>query len=79
MNHSYDEYVTKHSDTFIRVVLDPEYVTRIQDFVTKLVAAKAEEDHHKRDSRQEVKRFITGFLGEAALEKLFGNPLSIGA
>lgn len=75
MKRSYDEYVTKHSDNFIRVVLDPAYVTRIQDFVTKLVKAKAEEDHHKSDSRQEVKRFTTGFLGEAALEKLLKMPI----
>lgn len=75
MNRSYDEYVTKHSNTFTRVVLDPEYVTRIQDFVAELVEAKAKEDHHKIDSHQEVKRFTTGFLGEAALEKLFGIPI----
>ncbi len=72
MNRSYVEYVTKYSDTYIRVVLDPEYVTRIQKFVTELVEAKAEEAHHKKDSHQEVKRFTTGFLGEAALEKLLG-------
>ena len=63
MNRSYDEYVTKHSNTFSRVVLDPEYVTRIQDFVAELIEAKAKEDHHKIDSRQEAKRFTTGFLG----------------
>ena len=51
------------------------YVSRIQNFVTELVEAKSKEDHHKIDSNKEVKRFTTGFLGEAALEKLFGIPI----
>lgn len=72
MKRNYDECVTKYSDSFVRVVLDPGYVSRIQNFVTELVEAKAKEDHHKIDSNKEVKRFTTGFLGEAALEKLFG-------
>ena len=72
---NYDECVTKYSDSFVRVVLDPGYVSRIQNFVTELVEAKSKEDHHKIDSNKEVKRFTTGFLGEAALEKLFGIPI----
>ena len=72
MKRNYDECVTKYSDSFVRVVLDPGYVSRIQNFVTELVEAKSKEDHHKIDSSKEVKRFTTGFLGEAALEKLFG-------
>lgn len=72
MKRNYDECVTKYSDSFVRVVLDPGYVSRIQNFVTELVEAKSKEDHHKIDSNKEVKRFTTGFLGEAALEKLFG-------
>lgn len=64
MKRNYDECVTKYSDSFVRVVLDPGYVSRIQNFVTELVEAKAKEDHHKIDSNKEVKRFTTGFLGE---------------
>lgn len=75
MKRNYDECVTKYSDSFVRVVLDPGYVSRIQNFVTELVEAKSKEDHHKIDSNKEVKRFTTGFLGEAALEKLFGIPI----
>lgn len=75
MKRNYDECVTKYSDSFVRVVLDPGYVSRIQNFVTELVEAKFKEDHHKIDSNKEVKRFTTGFLGEAALEKLFGIPI----
>lgn len=72
MNRKYNEYVTQHSDSFIRVVLDQEYITQINEFVTSLVQKKASEEHHKKDSNQEIKRFTTGFLGEAALEKLLG-------
>lgn len=50
MKRNYDECVTKYSDSFVRVVLDPGYVSRIQNFVTELVEAKAKEDHHKIDS-----------------------------
>ena len=77
MKRNYDECVTKYSDSFVRVVLDPGYVSRIQNFVTELVEAKSKEDHHKIDSNKEVKRFTTGFLGEAALEKLFGIPIFV--
>lgn len=37
MKRNYDECVTKYSDSFVRVVLDPGYVSRIQNFVTELV------------------------------------------
>lgn len=52
MKRNYDECVTKYSDSFVRVVLDPGYVSRIQNFVTELVEAKAKEDHHKIDSNK---------------------------
>lgn len=55
MKRNYDECVTKYSDSFVRVVLDPGYVSRIQNFVTELVEAKSKEDHHKIDSNKEVK------------------------
>lgn len=54
MKRNYDECVTKYSDSFVRVVLDPGYVSRIQNFVTELVEAKSKEDHHKIDSNKEV-------------------------
>lgn len=72
MNYSYDEYVTKYSDNFVRVIIEPDYVKHISSFVESLIAAKSKEEHHMRDRHNETKRFTTGFLGEAALEKLFG-------
>ena len=72
MEHLYDQYVTRYSDSFIRVFVDQEYVICIKSFVKKIIEAKSKETHHKIDSLQEEKRFTTGFLGEAALEKLLG-------
>ena len=71
-NYDYDEYVTKFSDSFKRVRIDEEYVLKIKDFAKRLSDAKAREPHHLIDYGQELKRFTTGLLGEAALEKLFG-------
>ena len=75
MERLYDQYVTRYSDSFIRVFVDQEYVIRIKSFVKKIIEAKSKETHHKIDSLQEEKRFTTGFLGEAALEKLLGIPI----
>lgn len=68
----YDTYVTKHSDTFERVLIDREEVEKISSFVVNdIIKAKQTESQHLIDHAKESKRFTTGFLGEAALEKLF--------
>ena len=72
MKRSYEDYVTKYSDKFLRVKVDPDYILKIQKFVSDLVNVKAREEHHYRDNRSEIKRFTTGFVGEAAIEKLLG-------
>lgn len=69
---NYDEYVTKYSDNFKRVLIDPEYASQIKAFAQRIVKVKQSENHHKVDNGQELKRFTTGLMGEAALEKLFG-------
>ena len=72
MNYSYKDYVAAYSDRFKRVLIEPEYAESVFCFVKDLIAAKAPEEHHQRDNLNETKRFTTGFLGEAALEKLLG-------
>ena len=57
MERLYEEYVTRYSDSFIRVFVDQEYVIRIKSFVKKIIEAKSKETHHKIDSLQEEKRF----------------------
>lgn len=70
MGINYNDYVVKFSSRFKCVVIDASYVQKIHDFVSKLVLEKRKEKHHTIDSKNEVKRFLTGFLGEAALEQL---------
>lgn len=62
MKRNYDECVTKYSDSFVRDALDTKYVSRIQNFITKLVETKAKGGHYEVNPNKEVKRFTTGFL-----------------
>ena len=73
MNYSFEEQVSKIMDTAIKVEIDANYQKKIQDFVDELIEVKKEE--HKNDNKQEAKRFFTGFIGEASLEKLFNIPI----
>ena len=59
-------------DSSVKIVIDDEYSMKIKSFAINLAKAKVDELHHKEDNNQELKRFTTGLLGEAALEKLFG-------
>ena len=68
----YDSYVTKYSDSFIRVLIDSDYLEKIKGLACDIVAKKITESHHQVDRNREIKRFTTGLMGEAALEKLFG-------
>lgn len=58
---------------YTKIVIPPEKVAKLKSFVDDIVAAKASEEHHQRDSGQESKRFMTGFGGEMALEEFFGK------
>lgn len=70
MNKSYEEYVAKYKKNFTRVFIEQKKNDDITQFVPKLVEAKATEFHHQADPNKEIKRFTTGFLGEAAVEQL---------
>ena len=72
MNYDYDELVRNYSKNFIQVTLDPNYVRKIQEFVNSLIQQKVLEKHHWFDHNKEFKRFMTGLMGEAAVEKLLG-------
>ena len=72
MSLIYDYYVTQYSSKFKRVLIDRNECERIKVFAKYLAEAKANEKHHLKDNGQAEKRFITGTMGEAALEKLFG-------
>ncbi len=65
------EEVAKCKSNMVYITLEPEILDKIDDFVTRVIRAKAEESHHLVDHGQEYKRFYTGLMGECALEKLF--------
>jgi len=56
----------------IKVTVDKDYITKIENHITELIEAKKKEKHHQNDNQNEFGRFFNGTLGEAALEKLLG-------
>lgn len=72
MTYDYESYVTNYSSNFKRVIIDPKYLEKIKELAEKIVRKKMTESHHLVDHNQEIKRFTTGLMGEAALENLLG-------
>lgn len=71
MDYSYKDFAAPYIEKALKVEIDKSYQDRILAFVKKLIQKKLQEKHHLKDNNQETKRFSTGYLGEAALEKLF--------
>jgi len=72
MDYVFEECVSGIIETATKIEIEKEYIDRISIFVSKLIKKKSKEQHHIVDDRKESKRFTTGFLGEAALEKVLG-------
>lgn len=75
MDYIFEDCVSGIIETAAKVEVEKAFIDRITAFVSALTAKKAEEKHHIIDNRKETKRFTTGFLGEAALEKVLGIPI----
>lgn len=60
---------------YVCVEISDEKVAKLEQFVSTIIQEKKKEAHHQIDGGSEFKRFYTGFLGEAALEELFGMEL----
>lgn len=71
MDYSFEDCISPIIETAIKVEIDEAFQRRIMAFVERLIEVKKKEDHHRSDNQKELKRFSTGYLGEAALEKLF--------
>lgn len=69
---TYEEYVNPFINNFVKVVLNEDKATKIKQFAGEIIKVKEKENHHIVNGYHEEKRFLTGFSGEAALEKLFG-------
>lgn len=72
MNRSYQEYISGVIESSIMVELENATVEKIHKFAKQLAEKKKNEQHHVVDGRKEEKRFTTGLMGEAALEKILG-------
>lgn len=70
MSLDYNTCVTRYSDQFKKILIAPDYLQKIQELASRIVERKLTEVHHLVDRNQELKRFITGLMGEAALEQL---------
>lgn len=68
----YSDKVSRYRYRFIPVVIPDEKVDKVKKFANDLVQEKLKEKVHQIDGDQEIKRHITGFMGEAALEELLG-------
>ncbi len=71
VDYSFEKCINPIIETAVKVDVEEAFQKRIRSFAEAISEAKAEEEHHKKDHYNEVKRFSTGYLGEAALEKLF--------
>ncbi|MBR1424964.1 hypothetical protein IJ579_05325 [bacterium] len=70
--NDYKKYVVPFAEGKLRITVDENTIASITDLANSIIKAKASEYHHKIDNGQEFKRFYTGLLGEAAMEKLLG-------
>jgi hypothetical protein len=64
-----------------KVTISPSYVTHIESKVSEIISKKQQESHHKVDPFNEQKRWMTGFLGERAIEQFLGTSfmdMSVG-
>lgn len=71
----YQDLVTHYAKNFIPVVIPKDKIKKIQDFAKKLIKAKSNEKHHISDYGHEYKRFVTGLMGEAAVEELLNTDI----
>ena len=69
---NYKTHITPFSNNFIKIKITKDNYVKASNFVKKLIIAKNNEPHHKIDNGSQYKRFLTGTLGELALEQMFG-------
>ena len=70
---NYEKYVDPYFEKFQKITLDDSVISRVKEFVIKLIEVKKKESHHIVDSGMEIKRWTTGYLGECAIEKYIGK------
>lgn len=68
----YQQKVANCANKFIKVVLNPLEVQFILNTANSIVEAKKNETSHRKDGASELKRFVNGLKGEAAVAKHLG-------
>ena len=73
---SYMEYVlpTLINDS-IRIEISESQYKKVKDFAEEVIKLKEKETHYLKDNEKMKKRFMTGMIGESAVEKLLGIPI----
>lgn len=67
------EFWNRNKDKFIDIQVSEEKINKIREFAEKLVEYKTKNENiHCIDGKNEVKRWVNGLMGEAALEQLLG-------
>lgn len=72
MEFTYEKCISPYKSNYKVVKILGNKVKELSDFVNEIILVKSKEYHHVIDSGEEYKRFYTGFMGELALEELFG-------
>lgn len=69
IDYLYEDLVARNAKKFIPVIVPDFKIIKIRELARDIVLAKQKEEHHKVDCKQEYKRFVTGLMGEAAVEE----------
>ena len=72
VDYLYEDLVARYSGNFIPVIIPQDTIKRIEWLAGEIIKRKKEEEHHIIDNEKEFKRFVTGLMGEVAVEILLG-------
>lgn len=68
----YNSFIEPYRKNFIRVEFTKQELLPIIELTKKIVAEKQKEENYKIDGISTHKRFMTGLIGELAIERLLG-------
>ena len=71
--YNYEECVDLCAQDFEVITIESDFIERLAGWIDNMVEAKQDEAHHKADGNKERKRWMTGYLGEYAVEQYLGQ------
>ena len=69
---NFEQVFNENMNKFEVIDIHDEKARNVYELALNVVSRKKGKAHHIIDNKQELKRFYTGFLGEAAVEQLLG-------